>query len=156
MATPTTTTDWAIMLLVEGCMALGYANDRRLKALESIRRVKRTVKSGVVMPWHHYQTATARCTDSTIVSMLFMVIEQFRNNDPNPVRERFLRDGRMLPEGVVYHASWVDPVRARCYQLMEAPDLDKVRLWTQSWEDLVEFEIVPVLTSQEFWPRFGG
>jgi Protein of unknown function (DUF3303) len=87
--------------------------------------------------------------------MLFMVIEQFRNNDPNPVRERFLRDGRMLPEGVVYHASWVEPTRARCYQLVEAPDLEKVRLWTQSWEDLVEFEIVPVLTSQDYWAQHG-
>ena len=88
--------------------------------------------------------------------MLFMVIEQFRNHDPNPVRERFLRDGRMLPDGVVYHASWIDPQKARCYQLMEAPDLDKVRQWTQTWDDIVDFEIVPVLTSQEFWDRFGG
>jgi hypothetical protein len=86
--------------------------------------------------------------------MLYMVIEHFRNNDPNPVRERFLRDGRMLPEGVVYHASWVDPAAARCYQLMEAPELDKVRLWTEGWNDLVEFEIVPVLTSQEYWARY--
>jgi hypothetical protein len=87
--------------------------------------------------------------------MLFMVIEQFRNHDPNPVRERFLRDGRMLPDGVVYHASWIDPQNTRCYQLMEAPDLDKVRQWTQSWDDIVDFEILPVLTSQEFWARFG-
>jgi hypothetical protein len=87
--------------------------------------------------------------------MLFMVIEQFRDNDPNPVRERFLQKGRMLPEGVVYHASWIDPQNARCYQLMEAPDLDKVRQWTQAWDDIVDFEIVPVLTSQEFWERHG-
>jgi hypothetical protein len=32
-----------------------------------------------------------------------------------------------------------------------APDLDKVRLWTLSWEDLVKFEIVPVLTSPDYW-----
>jgi hypothetical protein len=87
--------------------------------------------------------------------MLFMVIEHFRNNDPNPVRERFLKQGRMLPEGVVYHASWIDPQKARCYQLMEAPDLDKVRHWAQAWDDIVDFEIVPVLTSQEFWERHG-
>ena len=88
--------------------------------------------------------------------MLFMVIEHFRNNDPNPVRERFLRDGRMLPEGVVYHASWVDAQRARCYQLMEAPDIAKVRQWTEAWDDIVDFEIVPVQTSQEFWAGFSG
>jgi Protein of unknown function (DUF3303) len=87
--------------------------------------------------------------------MLFLVIEQFRDNDPNPVRDRFLRDGRMLPDGVVYHASWVDPPRARCYQIMEAPDLDRVRLWTESWDDLVDFEIVPVLTSQDYWQQYG-
>ncbi len=56
----------------------------------------------------------------------------------------------MLPEGVVYHASWVDPENARCYQLMEAPALDAIQLWTNAWADLVEFEIVPVLTSQEY------
>jgi hypothetical protein len=87
--------------------------------------------------------------------MLYLVIEQFRDNDPNPVRERFLRDGRMLPEGVVYQSSWIDPERARCYQLMEAPGLDKVREWTQAWEDIVDFEIVPVLTSQDYWAQHG-
>jgi hypothetical protein len=50
--------------------------------------------------------------------MLFMVIEPFRNGDAKLIGERFRRDGRMLPEGVVYHASWVDPAGARCFQLM--------------------------------------
>jgi hypothetical protein len=59
----------------------------------------------------------------------------------------------MLPEGVNYLASWIDPERARCYQLMEAPDLEKVYLWTRSWEDLVDFEIVAVLTSQDYWAQ---
>jgi Protein of unknown function (DUF3303) len=85
--------------------------------------------------------------------MLYLVIEHFRNHDPQPVYERFLRDGRMLPADVVYHASWVDPEKARCYQLMEAPALDAIQLWTKGWADLVEFEIVPVLTSQEYWAR---
>jgi hypothetical protein len=86
--------------------------------------------------------------------MLFLVIEHFRNNDPRPVRERFQQKGRMLPDGVIYRDSWIDPTRARCYQLMEAPDIDQVRLWTKAWDDIVDFEIVPVLTSQEFWARF--
>ena len=36
--------------------------------------------------------------------MLFMIIETFR--DTKLVRERFERSGRLLPEGIVYHASW--------------------------------------------------
>jgi hypothetical protein len=87
--------------------------------------------------------------------MLFMVIEHFRNDDLQPVQERFQRQGRMLPEGVDYLASWIDPAKARCYQLMEAPNLEEVRLWTQFWEDLVDFEIVPVLTSQDYWAQRG-
>ena len=87
--------------------------------------------------------------------MLLMVIETFKNGDPQPIRERFLRDGRMLPEGVVYHASWIDPANARCFQVMEANDVAMLDAWTCRWSDLVDFEIVPVLTSQEYWARFG-
>ena len=36
-----------------------------------------------------------------------MVIEQFK--DVAAIGERFKRTGRMLPEGVAYHASWVEP-----------------------------------------------
>src|ERR1700761_3997858 len=38
--------------------------------------------------------------------MPFMVIERFRDGDPAPIGERFRRDGRMLPPGVVYETSW--------------------------------------------------
>jgi hypothetical protein len=60
-------------------------------------------------------------------SMLFMVIEDFKDGDPNPIRERFVRDGRMLPDGVIYHASWVDPANSRCFQVMEAKDRDALQ-----------------------------
>jgi Protein of unknown function (DUF3303) len=51
--------------------------------------------------------------------MLFMVIEHFKNGDPKPVGERFRRGGRMMPEVVIYHASWIDAPKARCFQIME-------------------------------------
>jgi hypothetical protein len=85
--------------------------------------------------------------------MLFMVIERFRSGDAQAVGERFKRDGRMMPEGVVYHASWMDPENARCFQVMEAPNLELLNVWTRQWDDLVEFEIIPVVTSAEFWAR---
>ena len=83
--------------------------------------------------------------------MLFMVVERFKNQDPKPIGERFKRKGRMMPEGVVYHASWIDPVANRCFQVMEAPDQEALKRWTILWDDLIAFEIVPVLTSIEFW-----
>jgi hypothetical protein len=81
--------------------------------------------------------------------MLFMVIERFK--DPKAIGERFKRTGRMLPDGVVYHASWVEPGGARCFQIMAADDAALLQVWASRWEDLADFEIVPVLTSQQFW-----
>jgi hypothetical protein len=83
--------------------------------------------------------------------MLFMVIERFKEGDPHPVGERFRRSGRMLPEGVRYHASWVEVEGGRCFQIMEAPERESLQSWVRSWEDLIDFEIVPVLTSTDFW-----
>ena len=83
--------------------------------------------------------------------MLFMVIERFK--DARAIAERFQQSGRMLPEDVVYHASWVDAAGTRCFQIVEAPRLESLTPWIERWDDLVEFEIVPVVTSAEFWSR---
>jgi len=83
--------------------------------------------------------------------MLFMVIERFKAADPAPIGERFRQKGRMLPEGVVYHASWVDSAGTRCFQVMQAPSPEALDDWTRRWMDLIDFEIVPVVPSSEFW-----
>ena len=83
--------------------------------------------------------------------MLFMVIERFKDGDTRPVGERFRSSGRMLPDGVTYHASWVDRMGARCFQVMEAPHPELLKAWVSRWDDLVDFEVVPVVTSGEFW-----
>ena len=89
----------------------------------------------------------------TLPIMLFMVIEHFKDGNARPIGERFKHSGRMLPEGVTYLASWVDTEGARCFQVMEAPHPELLNLWTSRWDDLVDFEIVPVLTSGDFWSR---
>src|SRR5215475_5391877 len=86
--------------------------------------------------------------------MLFMVIERFKSADPRPVGERFKKSGRMLPEGVAYHASWVDPTGLRCFQIMEAPRSELLDPWINCWDDLIDFEVIRVQTSGEFWAGF--
>jgi Protein of unknown function (DUF3303) len=88
--------------------------------------------------------------------MLFMVIERFKKGDTKAIGERFAREGRMLPPGVTYHVSWVDAARGRCFQIMEAERAELLEEWVRHWEDLVEFEIVPVVTSAEFWAKAQG
>jgi hypothetical protein len=81
--------------------------------------------------------------------MLFMVIERFRNRDAKAVYRRFRDDGRMLPEGLRYVGSWIEVNFDRCFQLMECDDARLLQQWIISWTDLIEFEIVPVVTSEE-------
>jgi hypothetical protein len=88
--------------------------------------------------------------------MLFVVIEHFKNGNPQSIRERFVREGRLMPEGVVYHASWIDAERARCFQVMEAESPELLQTWVDRWSDLIDFEIVPVVTSQEYWASFAN
>lgn len=81
--------------------------------------------------------------------MLFMVIERFKEGQAPAVYRRFRERGRMAPEGVQYLSSWVDLEFGRCFQVMEAANVELLRQWTVHWEDLVDFEIVPVQTSEQ-------
>lgn len=80
--------------------------------------------------------------------MRYMVIETFTQG-ARPVYERARDRGRMLPEGLRYVDSWVETGLARCFQLMETDDPTLFERWTSQWDDLGEFEIVPVLASAE-------
>ena len=79
--------------------------------------------------------------------MLVMVIERFRRGAA-PVYERAAARGRMLPDGLRYIDSWIeDSTRDRCFQLMEADNEALLPEWAARWEDLVDFEFIPVITS---------
>ena len=81
--------------------------------------------------------------------MLFMVIERFRDSDAEAVYRRFREQGRMLPDGLKYIESWTEATLERCFQLMECEDPRLFQEWVSRWEDLVEFEIIPVISSKE-------
>jgi hypothetical protein len=53
----------------------------------------------------------------------------------------------MMPEGLKYVGSWVEPNFDRCFQLMETDEESLLHEWASNWSDLVDFEFVPVLTS---------
>jgi hypothetical protein len=87
--------------------------------------------------------------------MRFMVVEHFRGGNPGPVYARFRERGRMAPEGLTYVTSWVSETGDRCYQVMECDDRSLLDRWIAAWIDLVEFEVVPVITSAEAAAAFG-
>ncbi|HYS06696.1 MAG TPA: DUF3303 family protein [Candidatus Dormibacteraeota bacterium] len=87
---------------------------------------------------------------------LYMVVERFRNGDAAPVYRRFRERGRMAPEGLAYISSWVTEDLSTCYQLMETADRALLEDWIRNWTDLVEFEVHPVMTSQEAAKRVAS
>ena len=82
--------------------------------------------------------------------MLFMVIERFGDRDPLPIYRRLRDRGRMLPEGLTYLNSWVEPNFDRCFQLMECDDLRLIQQWVLNWHGSgVMIEIVPVIPGKD-------
>ncbi len=81
--------------------------------------------------------------------MLFMVIERFKNCDAKAVYRRFFEKGRMAPEGLTYVGSWIEANFDRCFQLMETDDVRLLQQWVLQWQDLCEFEFVPVVPSKD-------
>lgn len=81
--------------------------------------------------------------------MVYMVVEHFKNGDARPIYRRFREKGRLAPEGLTYVTSWVEENLQRCFQLMETDDRTLLEEWLAQWSDLVDFEVFPVMTSQE-------
>jgi len=81
--------------------------------------------------------------------MTYMIIERFRGGDAVPVYRRFRDEGRLAPEGLHYVASWVTKDLECCFQVMECEDDRLLSEWMSRWKDLVDFEVIPVVTSAE-------
>jgi len=88
--------------------------------------------------------------------MLFMVVEKFKNNDARAIYDRAREQGRMLPDGLKYVDSWVEANLQRCFQLMECEDARLFQEWVARWQDLVEFEIVPIVPSKHTAETING
>jgi hypothetical protein len=55
----------------------------------------------------------------------------------------------MAPEGLQYISSWVDDKLERWFQIMETSERDPLDHWIEKWNDIVEFELFPALSSNE-------
>ncbi len=88
--------------------------------------------------------------------MQFMVIETFRNQDAKSVYRRFREKGRLLPDGLTFVSSWVEADLRRCFQVMECNDVTVLQQWVAEWSDLIDFEIVPVVSGKATAEAFAS
>jgi hypothetical protein len=54
-----------------------------------------------------------------------------------------------MPDGIEYLGSWVSGDLRRCFQIMACEDRRLLDRWIGNWDDLTEFEVIPVVTSAE-------
>lgn len=78
-----------------------------------------------------------------------MVVERFKDGKTKEIYRRLQEKGRMMPEGLKYIDSWVEVNFDRCFQLLECDNLRLFQQWIVQWQDLSEFEIIPVVPSKE-------
>ena len=81
--------------------------------------------------------------------MLYIIIEKFHPGKVKTLYKRFEEKGRLMPEGLIYINSWIDEHLTTCFQVMETDETEKIHEWISHWNDLANFEIIPVLTSAQ-------
>ena len=81
--------------------------------------------------------------------MLYMVIEHFREGTAPEIYRRYREKGRMTPDGLEYISSWISHDVKTCWQIMQTENAAFLKQWTKYWDDLIDFEIIPILTSAE-------
>lgn len=86
--------------------------------------------------------------------MLYMVIEHYKNKDE--VYRRFHEKGRMMPDGVRYVNSWVSEDGNTCYQINESESLELLYSWAANWNDVTDFEFIPVISSKDMSRKMIG
>ena len=79
--------------------------------------------------------------------MQFMVIARFK--DARAIYQRLRDRGRLMPNGLRYVDSWISEDMSRCFQLMETDRRELFEAWIANWSDLMDFEVVPTITSDE-------
>ncbi len=81
--------------------------------------------------------------------MQFMVIERFKDGNAAPIYRRYETKGRLMPDGIGYVASWISADFTTCYQVMQAGDAALLQQWVAAWSDIVDFEIIPLVTGAD-------
>lgn len=76
--------------------------------------------------------------------MLYMLVERFKPGAAPEIYRGLRTNGRRLPDGLDYVASWVDLELTTCWQLLKTDDRALLEAWCEGGRDLVDLEIVPV------------
>lgn len=81
--------------------------------------------------------------------MHYLIIEKYKAGKLKEVYLRFAERGRLAPDDLQYVSSWITDDLSTCYQVMQTSNYGSLEQWMDNWKDLIDFEVKPVITSQE-------
>ena len=87
--------------------------------------------------------------------MLFHITYEFSPQERDQAQKRFKETGAPPPEGVTMQGRWHSAAGRKGFMIAETADALALGKWTQSWTDLLSFEITPVLTEEEVGQVIG-
>lgn len=88
--------------------------------------------------------------------MNFVTIWTFRPADRDSVIQRFGETGGPAPEGVTMLARWHDVAGGRGFAISETEDPLAMAKWCREWNDIMSFEIIPVVNDEQLVAVLSG
>lgn len=81
--------------------------------------------------------------------MLFMIIYTYNPEQRNETTKRRLHQERVIPEGMKIIGEWSYVGGGRGFMALEAQDSKLLLKACAPWGDLLKFEVIPVIETQE-------
>ena len=88
--------------------------------------------------------------------MHFMITYAFSNDVRNTAQERFKKTGGTPGEGVKMLGRWHALGGGHGFVLIESNDTVAIGKWMQEWNDLLEFEVIPVSNDEDVMKVLGS
>ena len=85
-----------------------------------------------------------------------MVIWTASPDKTNQTMERFSGTSAMPPEGVSLVARWFAAAGGRGFMVAETDDPVALSSWCRQWNDLISFEVVPVIDDEQLKAAFAA
>lgn len=82
--------------------------------------------------------------------MIFYITFEYDPRHRDAVHERFKQTGAPPPEGVSMTGRWHSVEGNRGFLVAEFSRTDSIARWLQEWTELINFEVTPVLTDEQF------
>lgn len=87
--------------------------------------------------------------------MTFHITYSLLPGQRNEAQKRFKATGAPPPVGVPMTGRWHCAEGLREFLVAESSDAEAIAKWTQSWPDLLSFEVTPVVTDEQLAPVIG-